>query len=232
MVNVLSDTNTNRSSNDIWEKTWYILLGWWEESMRKRVEAVAKQIEKNLNRKVIITGYKFEIEKIKELLKETFDKDGVWECFNKVKFEEVLSYDTRTNISRIKKKKPELFKDIDKFIIPASKSHGHRVEMIFERLFNKLDSQNYEFNDKSSESPNKFTLEFINSGEREAKYAGLAESIYRNVNPRILQYASIPFRPVAFVRGYLIPSIKENKRSMKDYLLSFFHRSNKRYALT
>ena len=231
--------NNQRSQPNNWkneEKTAYILLGWWEESMKKRVESVANQIKgdlnNKLNRKIIITGYKFEIEKIKNYLKEVLTEEN----YNQVELEEVLSYDTRTNISEIKKRKPELFKNIDKFIIPASESHGHRVEMIFERLFDKTDSQKKEFSSKLSENNNKFTLEFIKSGEPEARYAGLAENIYRNVNPKILQYASIPFRPIKFVKGYLIPLIKENKnnkskRNMKDYILSFFHKSNKRYAL-
>lgn len=215
------------------EKTAYILLGWWEESMKKRVETVAKQIEenldKNLNKKVIITGYEFEIEKIKGFLKEVLTE----EKYNKIEIEEVLSYDTFTNISKIKEK-TDLFDKYDKFVISTSASHSRRVDMIFERLFEKSDSQKNEFSNKDSDK--KFVIEFIKSGEPEARYARLAESIYRNVNPKLLQYASIATRPSSFVKWYLIPLIKKNKgdRSVKRYLwdCTFWYNENNanRYA--
>ena len=203
--------------------------------MKKRVDAVAKQIkenlDKNLNRKVIITGYEFEIKKIKGFLKEALTE----EKYNKIEIEEVLSYDTFTNISKIKEK-TNIFSKYNKFIISTSESHSRRVNMIFEKLFDKSDSQKNEFSNKGSENPNKFTLEFIKSGEPEARYAGLAESIYRNVNPKILQYASIATRPIKFVKWYLIPLIKKNKgdKSMKRYLwdCAFWRNKNNanRYA--
>lgn len=203
------------------EKTAYILLGWPDESMKKRVETIAKQITEdlnnNLNKKVIITGYKFEIEKIKNYLKEALTE----EKYNQIELKEVLSYDTFTNISKIKKK-TDIFDKHSKFIISTSESHGRRVKMIFEKLFTKSDSHENEFYN-NSENHNKFSLELINSWETEVNYARLAENIYRNVNPKMLQYASIALRPKDFIIWYLIPLMKEKDMhaSIKKYVLSF-----------
>ncbi len=203
------------------EKIVYILLGWPDESMKKRVETIAKQImedlNKNLNRKVIITGYKFEIEKIENYLKEILTE----EKYKQVELEEVLSYDTFTNISKIKGK-TEVFDKYNKFIIPTSESHGRRVEIIFKKLFSESDSHENEFYN-NSENHNKFTLELINSWETEVIYARLAENIYRNVNPKMLQYASIALRPKDFIIWYFIPLMKEKDMhaSIKKYVLSF-----------
>jgi len=208
--------NTRSSTKEDEEKTAYILLGWPDESMKKRVTAITRQIENNIIGKIIITGYEFEIEKIKDLLKDALTE----EIYNKVELEEVLSYDTFTNISKIKEE-TNAFDNYNNFVVSTSKSHGRRVEMIFERLFIKSASHENEFYN-NPENPNKFTLKFINSEESEVGYARLAENIYKNVNPKILQYASIALRPNKFIAWYLIPIIKKKgiRGSMKRYLFS------------
>ena len=231
------------------ERIWYILLGGSKDSMEKRVQSVAKQIETNPNRPVVITWYKFEIEKIKWLLKKAFDGDKRWEDFYKIKLEEVLSYDTRTNISEIKKKKPEFLENLTRFIVPTSNSHGRRVEMIFEWIdgfykknnmgnLPKLEENRREvvFDRELPWKDDTFVLELLNSGEDEAKYAKLGESIYRTrIGAKLIQYASIALRPKSFVKWYLLPQIKEwfkwknGDKSMKKYLLHMFQ-FNKRYA--
>lgn len=231
------------------ERIWYILLGGGNDSMEKRVKSVAKQIETNPDRPVVITWYEFEIEKIKWLLKEAFDGDKKWEDFYKINLEEVLSYDTRTNIRKIKKKKPGFLENLTRFIIPTSESHGRRVEMIFEWIdgfYKKNDMDNLPkleenrrevvFDRKLPWRDDTFVLELLNSGEGEANYAKLGESIYRtSIGAKLIQYASIALRPKSFVKWYLLPQIKEwlkwnnGDKSMKNYLLHMFQ-SNKRYA--
>ena len=74
-----------------------------------------------------------------------------------------------------------------------------------------------------------FVLELLNSGEDEAKYAKLGESIYRTrIGAKLIQYASIALRPKSFVKWYLLPQIKEwfkwknGDKSMKKYLAPTF----------
>lgn len=217
--------------------------------MKKRVEAVAQQILRNLDSRVIITGYEFEINKIKDLLRDAFVHLGAWEKFNEVKIQEVLSYDTMTNIRNVRNETREL-EDFDRVIVPTSESHGYRVGWAFERLFKDfntvsipqsqddsvLESEDGRietiFDKESPEWHNKFILELLKSGESEAKYAWIAKNIYRSdIGSRIVQYASIAIRPGKFVNWYLKPLLKKKagEQSVKSYLLSCFFWSNKTY---
>ena len=250
MHNTLSE-NSIISGKNISERIWYILLGGSNESMEKRVNTVISWIKKNLDSKVIVTWYDFEIKKIKDLLKEALINEGVWENFDRVNIQEVLSYDTRTNIRNVRNETHEL-PDFDRVIVPTSESHGRRVEMVFERLFkdfnkstisahepqnnnSKLQNDKVEmiFDRKSWEWHDKFILELLKSWESEVNWAKIMENIYRtNIGSKMLQYAAIALRPKKFVNWYLIPLMKKGRKekSKKSYLLRYLFWSNKRYV--
>ena len=170
-------------NQETWKENCYILLWGGDESMKKRVEAVAKEIKNNPNSKVVITGFKSEIEKILGFIREE-NKD-----FNEDRVLKVLSYDTVTNILNINKRHKDFFNKINEIIIPTSKSHSDRVRMIFDRYLPDTKSR----------------LQFVDSKEWEVRYAGVASNIYRVFNPRLLQYTSIATRPMKILKEYSIP---------------------------
>jgi hypothetical protein len=111
-----------------------------------------------------------------------------------------LSYDTVTNIRELFKK-TDWFKDIDKIVYSTSQLHSDRFRKIFEKYYPEIFDK----------------LEFHISWEDEAGFAGLASTLYR-IDPRILQYASIPLRPKHFLCEYLIPKCSDKINSYRNYL--------------
>ena len=182
---------SSEKNQETQEKVWYLILGGSYESMKKRVGAVVKEIKSNPNRKVFVTWYNDEIEKIMKFMLE--DKVPIKNDIIKV-----LSYDTVTNILNVAKKSDN-FAGCDKLIIPTSHAHGDRVRMIFEKKLPNV----------------KVRLEIQDSKETEVWYANVASWIYRIFNPSLLQYASIVFRPITFCRGYLFPLMKEKLKTRK-----------------
>lgn len=172
------------------EKIWYVILGGSPESMEKRVGAVVEEIKRNPGSKVIVTGFKSEIEKIKWFInKDTPIKNQIIE---------VLSYDTVSNILNTSKK-INSFAWYDKLIIPTAPCHAERVKIIFEKKLPDV----------------KLELEFPDTKEAEARYANIASWIYRVFNPSLLQYASIMLRPKTFIKEYWVPLMKEKAKTRK-----------------
>lgn len=172
------------------EKIWYVILGGSPESMEKRVGTVVEEIKKNPSSKVIVTGFKGEIEKIIGFMfKDTPINNEIIE---------VLSYDTVSNILNTAKKANN-FAWYNKLIIPTAPSHADRVKMIFEKKLPNV----------------KVGLEFPDTKEAEAWYADVASWIYRVFNPSLLQYASIVLRPKIFIKEYWVPLMKEKAKTRK-----------------
>ena len=166
--------------------------------MKERVDTVIEEIQKNKNSKIIITWYKNEIKYILGLFSNNWLNINEWLINGSII--PVLSYDTLTNILNVSKK-TNRFNDIDKIIFSTSESHAIRIKTIFEKYFPDI----------------KIPIEVKISKESEVYYADLASKIYRVFNPRILQYASIAFRPLEFTKQYLIPTKTEN---LESYILN------------
>ncbi len=182
-------------------RTCYMLTWWWKESMEKRVDALVKLLKNDPSSMILITGYKQEIEFILTRLEKNSIQNPRLVS---------LSYDTVTNIRELSEK-TYWFKDIDKIVYSTSQLHSDRFRKIFEKYYPEILDK----------------LEFHISWEDEAGFAGLASTLYR-IDPRILQYASIPLRPKHFLCGYLIPKCRDKINSYRNYL--FYLLRNRKYT--
>ena len=187
-------------------RTCYMLIWWWKESMEKRVDTLAELLKEDPSSMILITWYKQEIGFILTRLEDFCNKNKISFLNDRI---EAVSYDTVTNIEKLFKM-TKWFEGVDKIVYSTSKLHSDRIRKIFAKYYP-------EFLDK---------LEFHISGEDEAGFAGLASTLYR-IDPRILQYASIPLRPKHFLCGYFIPKCSDKINSCRKNL--FYVLRNQKY---